>query len=149
MNGSTSPDYLTGYGFVQADASAALIPSVVPVAPTLTLSSSAITTGSSATLTWSSANTTGCTASGSWSGALASSGSQTVTPAAAGSDTYSLTCANAAGSSPTSSVTLTVTAPVATSSSHGGGAIGVPMLIGLAALSLRRRRSLQPTSMRG
>jgi subtilisin family serine protease len=140
MNGTTSPDDLTGYGFVQANTAATLIPAVAPVAPTLTMASPSIVAGASTTLTWSSANTTGCTASGSWSGALASSGTQTVTPSAAGSDTYSLACANAAGTSPTTSVTLMVTAAAAATSSHGGGAIGVPTLLGLAAIRLMRRR---------
>jgi hypothetical protein len=134
--GTTSPNYQSGYGFVQANTSATMIPAVAPAAPTLTLSSSSITVGASTTITWSSANTTGCTASGSWSGSLASSGSQTLTPAAAGTDTYTLVCANVAGSSPATSVTLTVNAP----SSHGGGALGVPALLALAALRLARRR---------
>ena len=137
MNGTSSPDYLNGYGFVQANTAATMIPAVVPVAPTLTLASASIVAGASTTLTWSSANTTGCTASGSWSGALASSGTQTVMPTGAGSDSYSLACVNAAGTSPTTSVTLTVTAA---SSSHGGGEIGVPTLLGLVALRLLRRR---------
>jgi hypothetical protein len=107
-----------------------------PAAPTLTLASSSIVVGASTTLSWSSANTTGCTASGSWSGALGTSGSQTVAPTAAGTDTYSLSCANAAGNSPTTTVTLTVTAP----SSHGGGGMGVPTLVGLVALLLLRHR---------
>jgi len=142
MNGTASPDDLTGYGFVQANTAATMIPAVAPVAPTLTLASSSIVAGASTTLKWSSANSTGCTASGSWSGALASSGSQTVTPAAAGSDTYSLACVNAAGTSPTASVTLTVTAAAsaAASTSHGGGEIGLPTLLGLAAIRLLRRR---------
>lgn len=135
---TTSANFI-GSGFVQADTAATLLPAVVPAAPTLTLSASSIVTGSSATLTWASANTTGCTASGSWSGALASNGTQSVSPTATGTDTYSLTCANEAGSSPTASATLTVTA--ASSSSHGGGEIGIPTLLGLAALRLLRRRA--------
>jgi hypothetical protein len=136
---TTSSANFIGSGFVQANSAAQMIPAVVPAAPTLTLAASSIVVGGSTTLTWSSANTTGCTASGSWSGALASSGSQSVTPSAAGNDTYSLTCANAAGSSPTTSVTLTVAA-AASGSSHGGGEIGVPTLLGLAALRLLKRR---------
>jgi hypothetical protein len=134
--GNTSPNSLSGYGFVQANTSATMIPAVVPAAPTLTLSSSSITVGASTTITWSSANTTGCTASGSWSGSLASSGTQTLTPTAAGTDTYTLVCSNAAGSSASTSVTLTVAA----APSHGGGALGVPALLGLAALRLAGRR---------
>jgi hypothetical protein len=133
---STAPNYQSGYGFVQASTTATLVPAVVPAAPTLTLSSSSITVGASTTITWSSANTTGCTASGAWSGALASSGSQTLTPTAAGTDTYTLSCSNAAGSSPSTSVVLTV----AGAASHGGGALGIPALLALAALSLARQR---------
>jgi hypothetical protein len=136
---TTSVNFV-GSGFVQANTAAEMIPAVAPVAPTLTLAASSIVVGSSTTLTWTSANTTGCTASGSWSGAMASSGSQSVTPTAAGSDTYTLICANAAGNSPSASATLTVTAA---SSSHGGGQIGIPTLLGLAALMLLRRRSIR------
>ncbi|MGC1523807.1 MAG: S8 family serine peptidase, partial [Steroidobacteraceae bacterium] len=46
-----SPNFNSGYGFIQADAAFALIPQVVPAAPTLTLSSSSIVIGSAATLT--------------------------------------------------------------------------------------------------
>ena len=41
---------------------------------------SAITSGSSSTLTWSATNATSCTASGSWSGAMPVSGSQSTGP---------------------------------------------------------------------
>jgi Subtilase family len=126
-----SPNYQSGYGFVQANTSATMIPATLPAAPTLMLSSASITLGASTTLTWSSANTTGCTASGSWSGALASSGSQTLTPTALGTDTYTLVCANVAGSSPSTSVSLTV---AAAPSHHGGGSLGISALLGLAGL---------------
>jgi hypothetical protein len=134
---TTSSANFVGSGFVQANTAATMIPATAPVAPTLTLSSASITVGGSTTITWSSANTTGCTASGAWTGALASNGSQTLTPSAAGTDTYTLVCSNVAGSSPATSVTLTV---AAASSSHGGGALGIPALLGLAALRLARRR---------
>ncbi len=73
-----------GYGFVQANLAAQMIPAIIPAAPMLTLAAPSITVGSSTTLTWSSVNTTGCTASGSWSGAMASNGTQTVTPVCGG-----------------------------------------------------------------
>jgi hypothetical protein len=120
-----------------------------PAAPTLTLAATSIALGNSTTITWSSATATSCTASGSWTGTLASSGTQTLTPAAAGSDTYTLTCANAGGTSPASSATLTVTGGVSSgvSTSHGGGAIDLLTLLGLAGVGLgrileRRRRVL-------
>jgi len=138
---SPSPNFNSGYGFVQADAAFALIPQVAPAAPTLSLSASSIVVGSSATITWSSANATGCTASGSWSGALATSGTQSETPSAAGTDTYTLTCANAAGPSTASSVNLTVTAP---SSSHGGGDLDVLTVLGLAGIGVARILRLRP-----
>ena len=138
---SPSPNVNSGYGFIQADAAFALIPQVAPAAPTLTLASSSIVTGTSTTLTWSSANATGCTASGSWSGPLATSGSQTLKPTAQGTDTYTLSCANAAGASPTASVNLTVTAPA---SSHGGGGLDMLTLLGLAGIGAARFFRLRP-----
>jgi Subtilase family len=136
----SAPNYAAGYGFVQADVAATMVPAIAPAAPTLTLSSSSIVTGSSTTITWSSANTTGCTASGAWTGALASTGSQTVAPTAVGTDTYTLVCTNAAGPSPSTSATLTVTAaaPAPTSSGGGGGSLQLTMLLGLLSLCVAR-----------
>jgi len=138
-------NFAAGYGFVQADVAAQMVPAIIPAAPTLTLASQTIVTGSSTTLTWSSVNTTGCTASGSWSGALASDGSQTVSPTTVGSDAYTLVCSNVAGTSTATSVTLTVDT-VATqpppSSSGGGGALGLSTLLGLLALCGARGRHL-------
>jgi subtilisin family serine protease len=131
-----SPNFNSGYGFIQADAAFALLPQVVPPPPTLTLSAGSIVVGGSSTLTWSSANSTSCTASGSWSGAQATSGSVAEMPATAGIYIYSLMCANAAGSSPGSSITLTVAAAPAKSS--GGGAIDLLTLLGLAGVGLTR-----------
>jgi hypothetical protein len=138
--GSPSPNYDSGYGFIQADAALAQI---TPSAPTLSLAATSVVAGGSTTISWSSINTTGCTASGSWSGALAASGTQTLTPATAGTDTYSLTCSNAAGSSAAASATLTVTTPP---SSGGGGALDYLALIGLAFLSCRRVLGSRPAS---
>jgi hypothetical protein len=133
---ATTPNFNSGYGFIQADAALALI---VPGAPELTLAATSVTAGSSTTLSWSSVNATSCTATGSWSGTLATSGTQTISPTAAGSLTYGLTCANSAGSSTASTVTLTVTAAAAaTTSSGGGGALGPLTVLGLLVLSLSR-----------
>jgi hypothetical protein len=140
---ATSPNYAAGYGFVQADVAATMIPAVIPAAPTLTLSQPSIAVGGSATLTWSSANTVGCTASGSWSGAMASTGSTTVSPTAVGSDTYTLFCSNAAGDSPPTSVTLSVTQAVALPPSSGGGggggALDMGTLLALLGMCLAGR----------
>jgi hypothetical protein len=137
---TSSPNFESGYGFVQADAAFALMPPVVPGAPTLALAPTSIVVGSSTTITWTSVNATGCTAAGSWSGTLANSGSQSVKPTAAGTDTYTLTCANAAGSSAPSSVNLTVTA----ASSSGGGALDFLALLGLAGVGVARILRLRP-----
>jgi len=126
-----SPNFQSGYGFVQADAAFALIPQVAPPAPTLSLASTSVVAGASTSITWSSVNATGCTASGSWSGSLAASGTQTLTPTTAGTDTYTLTCVNGAGTSAATSAALTVTAP---SSGHGGGALDGVSLLALAGL---------------
>jgi hypothetical protein len=142
---STSPNFLSGYGFVQADAAIALMPQVVPTAPTLTLAATSVAVGSSTTITWSSVNATGCTGSGSWSGTMATSGTQSLTPAAAGTNAYTLTCANTAGSSQPSSLNLTVTAassgsgtPTGRGGGGGGGALDVLALLGLAGMGVVR-----------
>jgi hypothetical protein len=138
--GTSSPNFESGYGFVQADAAFALLPQVVPAAPTVALAATSLVVGNSTTITWSSVNATGCTATGSWSGALAASGSQSIKPTAAGTDTYTLTCANAAGPSASSSVKLTVTA----APSSGGGALDILTLLGLAGIGVARILRLRP-----
>ena len=138
-------NFAAGYGFVQANLAARMVPPILPAAPTLTLASSSIATGSSTTLTWSSVNTTGCTATGSWTGAMASNGTQTVNPTAVGSDTYTLVCSNTAGASPATSVTLSVTAmaaPPPSSGGGGGGALELSTLLALLALCVARGRHL-------
>lgn len=114
MSGAT-PNFFSGYGFIQADAALPLIP---PGAPTLTLGAKAVALGNSTTLSWTSNNATSCTASGSWSGSRDSTGSVTLTPTAAGVTTYTLSCSNSAGASQSTSVSLTAgaapTAPTVT-----------------------------------
>jgi Subtilase family len=137
--GGTTPNYTSGYGFVQADAAMALLP---PGAPKLSASATSVTAGSTATLTWSSVNASSCAAGGDWSGSLATSGSRTVTPTTVGTATYTLTCANTAGTSSASSVSLTVTAAP---SGGGGGAIGWGLLLGLGLLTVRCFTSTLPS----
>ena len=91
-NPSTSYDYDDGHGFVQIDAAFGQLPAA---APSVSVSPTSITVGSSATLSWVGLNVSGCMASGSWSGAESASGTQTVTPSATGTDTYTLTCTGA------------------------------------------------------
>jgi hypothetical protein len=86
------------------------------VAPTVSLSTSStsISSGASATLSWSSSNATGCTASGGWSGSEATSGSAS-TGALSTTTTYTLTCSGSGGSASQS-----VTVSVATVTAAGG-----------------------------
>jgi hypothetical protein len=136
MSGTT-PNFNSGFGYIQADAALA---QMVPGAPALTLAATSVAAGSSTTITWSAVDATSCTASGSWSGALATSGTKTISPTVAGTLTYSLSCANLAGASKASAVTLTATA-MATPMSQGGGgggAVGEVTLFGLAVLALAR-----------
>ena len=131
--GSPSPDYLSGYGFIQADAALAMLP---PGPPVMQLAASSITVGGSTNLTWSAYNVTSCNASGSWSGAQKSSGSVTVTPAAAGTENYTLTCMNAHGSAQ-HTATLTVQAGSGSGGGGGGGLDGLTLL-GLMSLGCAR-----------
>ena len=130
--GSSTPNYESGYGFIDAQAAMAALPAAPPA---LDLAASTIQVGSSTTLSWLAVNTTSCTASGSWSGMLGPSGSKTLQPTAAGSYTYTLTCTGAAGAK-SASAQLTVTS--AASGSGGGGALDGTLLLLLAGLALRR-----------
>ena len=104
VGANPTPDYLSGHGFIQADAAMATLPAGPPA---LTLTPSTIYLSQSSTLTWVAANSSSCTASGSWNGAQAVSGSQVLTPATTGSYTYALTCMSTQGSQ-NGSATLTV-----------------------------------------
>lgn len=77
----------------------------------LSVSTSAITLGQSATLSWTTSNVTNCTASGGWSGAQTTSGTQVITPNQTTS--YSLSCySTVTGSSASQNVTVNVTQPI-------------------------------------
>ena len=130
---ATTPDFLSGYGFIEVNAALAALP---PPAPTITFSPTSITVGMSSTLTWSGINVTGCTASGSWSGAQAVSGTQTITPTAAGNLTYTLTCSNAVGTANRSAMLAVQPAPAG---GGGGGGLDVATLLALAGLACARR----------
>jgi hypothetical protein len=137
--GATTPDFNSGYGFIQADAALAALP---PGAPTLKLASTSIAPGATTTLTWSSVNTTNCTASGSWTGSQATSGSATVTaPATAGTASYTLACSNANGTA-SSSANLTVAAP---SGGGGGGTMDEIALLILGSLGVARLMLVRPS----
>ncbi len=79
--------------------------------PTVTISANppSITSGQTATLTWSSTNATACTASQGWTGAKATSGTEQVGPLTA-TTTYGLSCSGTNGSA-SQSVTVTIVPP--------------------------------------
>jgi subtilisin family serine protease len=133
--GHPTPDYLSGYGFIQADAAMASLP---PGPPVMQFAASSIAVGSSTKLTWSAYNVTSCSASGSWSGSQSASGSLTVTPAATGTENYTLTCMNPHGSAQ-HTATLTVQAASAGGGGGGGGLDGLTLL---ALMSLGCARAL-------
>jgi len=92
-----------------------------PATPTVSISASpaTITSGSSATLTWSASNVSSCTASGAWSGSRATSGTLAVSPTATA--TYTLNCTGSNGSAANSAA---VTVQAAGGGSTGGGSTG-------------------------
>jgi hypothetical protein len=99
---------------------------LAPPAPVVTLSSSPlqVPNGGTVTLTWSSTNATSCTASGGWTGAVATSGS-TTSAALTADTTFTLSCTGAGGST-SQSLTVDLSA-----TKGGGGAFGLPWLLGL------------------
>ena len=119
-----------------ADASQVLV--VTPQID-LTVSPTTISTGASATLSWSATNADACTASGAWNGTQPLSGSMMVSPTT--TSTYALHCTNADGYTDASQV-LTVSS--GGGGGGGGGTLGELSLLALAALAgarLRRRRA--------
>lgn len=143
VGGGSTPDYNSGYGFIQGDAAIAAIPTGTP---TLTLAKTTLNSNETTTLSWLAVNTTGCSASGGWSGAQSSSGSTTVTaPSTAGTVSYTLTCNGNAGPV-TATTKLTVTNPPS-SGGGGGGALDGLVLALLAVISgMRLSAGARPPS---
>ena len=73
-------------------------PPVVAPTVSISLSSSSIVLGESATINWSSSNATSCTATGSWSGSKATTGTETLTPSGVGFFNYGISCSGSGGS---------------------------------------------------
>jgi hypothetical protein len=106
---STTPNFNSGYGFIQANAAF--------VVPTLTLAATSIPFGTSTTLSWSTLDATSCTAAANPATNFtpptpAASGTLTVTPAVAGATVYTLTCTGAGGASAANSATLFATSGI-------------------------------------
>jgi uncharacterized repeat protein (TIGR03803 family) len=107
------------------------------------VSATAIAYGASATLSWSSPTATSCTAGGAWSDTIGTSGTLSVTPTAVGIYNYTVTCTDAASVARTATAALQVNAPalqpVDGGGSGGGGALTIPALLLLGALSLAKK----------
>ena len=129
---STTPNFNSGYGLIQADAAF--------VVPTLTLAAASIPLGSSTTLTWSTLDASSCTASANpatnfTSPTLpATNGSLTVTPATAGATVYTFTCTGAAGTSAANSVTLFATS--------GTAAVAPTLTLGSTSVAVGRSTTI-------
>jgi subtilisin family serine protease len=136
VGANPTPDFLSGYGFIQVDAALATLP---PGPPSMQLASSSVTMGSSTTLTWSAYNVTSCSASGAWTGTQKTNGSLTITPTATGTENYTLTCTNPHGSA---QHTATLSVQAAPSGGGGGGSLDAGALIAL--LMLGCARALRP-----
>jgi hypothetical protein len=132
--GAPSPDYDSGYGFVEVSVALAELP---PPTPVVRLTPNTIYVGQVSTLTWLAVNSTSCTVSGPGvSGSTQpASGSQQLSPPGMGSFTYTASCTSSAGQQ-SSSATLTVQAvsPLSiTSASLPGGQVGAAYSTTLAA----------------
>jgi hypothetical protein len=110
-----------------------------PTNVNLTAQPASITTGSSATLTWTTTEAESCTASGGWTGSKsATGGSEIVTPAT--TTTYTLHCVGT--TEDTAAATVTVSAPPPPPPPRGGGGGGTIdwwLIAGLLALVARVR----------
>ena len=141
-------------GSASASATVAVDPVIAEPIVNFSASPSSISGGQSSTLSWSSANADNCTATGGWSGNKGPSGSEG-TGSLQSTTQYNLSCSGDGGTV-SRSVTVSVSAQSpnppdtggdADTESSGGGAIGLALLAGLAALFLGRRRRIQSMSM--
>jgi hypothetical protein len=108
------------------------------------VSSTEITTGSSATLTWSVPTATACTPLGQWGDTtVATSGTLAVTLASAGIYTYGLSCTDGAGGVHNAYTALTVKAPPLESVDGGGGTGGISLSLLLLFAVLLFRKNLK------
>jgi hypothetical protein len=158
MNGTVTYTLkCTAPGVAAVDVSASVVWNWPSVTATVSASPTAITAGTSTTLTWTSSNATSCTASGggaddSWAGGKATSGSQTVTEAVA-LDTssvvliFGITCnSTTSGLSDKASVNVTENqapaggAPPPTGSGGGGGGALNPLSLAFLVGILASRR---------
>lgn len=102
---------------------------------TLSVAPTTVTSGGSATLTWSSTDADTCTAGNAWAGTKTAAGNQT-TGALTVTSMFTLVCSGPGGDSTIRSVTVTVTAapPPPSSGGGGGGVLDILSMLLLAGL---------------
>jgi Subtilase family/Putative Ig domain len=121
--GTTTPNFKSGYGFLQAQKLAS---------PVVWFPGSTVSVGNTTTLSWIALNASSCTASGDWGGTRSTSGSQSVDPTAAGTATYTLQCTSGTATV-SSSATLTAVPTLGiTSTSLPAGQVGAAYSAALA-----------------
>ena len=104
-------------GSTSASATVAVTPISTTPTVTLTANPTSVTSGGTATLSWSSTNVSACTASGGWTGSRGTSGTAS-TGALSATTTYTLNCTGG-GASANASTTLAVTSPPVPGAIHG------------------------------
>jgi hypothetical protein len=115
--------------------------SAVPPVVTISASPTSVTSGQTATLTWSASSAKSCTAAGGWNGTKAVSGTQT-TGVLTANTTFEIECVGPGGRDD-ASVAMTVNA--AAPRNGGGGSMDPLLLLSLLAmlsLATGRRRSI-------
>ena len=135
----------TGAGGTTQQSAIVVVKAAATPAPTVSLnaSPSSISSGSSATLTWSSTNATACTASGAWSGTVATSGTKS-TGALSSSQTYNISCTGTGGTTQGSTiVTVTSASPTTAAAATCTGSSGaltlkasIPRASGISPLTV-------------
>lgn len=120
-----------------------------PLSASISVSSTAVTAGTSVTLTWSATGGASCTATGGsaadgWTGTVAVSGSKSVTEASAGTYTYGISCTSGSESQTVKAAPVVVSAvptppPMQMGGYGGGGALNGLVLAFLAGVLLAPR----------
>ena len=152
--------YLYGVSYTDSSTSGGILFRMQPATTGASLpvqfgiSPTAITLGSTATLSWSSPSASTCVTSGAWTDTIATAGTLVVTPATAGVYNYAISCTDGAGVVRSAFTAVVVTAPPTQTvdggaTTKGGGALSPWSLLLLAgaAGTLARRRFLTGSSL--
>jgi Putative Ig domain/Subtilase family len=122
--GSGTPNFASGYGFLQASKLSA---------PVVWFPGPSVSVGNTTTLSWLALQASACSASGAWNGAQPNAGTLTVTPGATGSSTYTLSCTGAGGQQSSSATVQAVTPLAITTTALPAGKVSSAYAATLAA----------------